>query len=345
MKEFISFPKIGVLRNIIQGINHQAHYVGQDENDNPIYDPTKINPSLKFTGTVKLHGTNAGVSYNRVDGIWAQSKNSIITIKNDNYNFAMFVERNKDTFSNLFKSLESHIRDDNTIITIFGEWSGGKIQKGVAINGLKNFLGIFAVKISYSKEDRFFLTNDKWSFLKSEENRIFNVQNWKSYKIEIDFEDVQKSLQKLTDLTNDVEKECPVGNAFGVSGIGEGIVWIHQSDKYGTIRMKVKGEKHSNTKIKKQIVAIDPEVLNNINEFVDYAVTENRLNQAIEQVFTIKNELLDIKKMGDFLRWISNDIFDEEQDVLVSSGLEMKKINKAISLKARNWFLKKWNVI
>jgi len=112
--------------------------------------------------------------------------------------------------------------------------------------------------------------------------------------------------------------------------------------QWGTLRFKTKGEKHKNTK-SKNIINIDPEIQKNINDFIEYAVTENRLNQGIEVVFTQQNEPLDIRKMGSFLRWIAKDIEAEEMDVIIKSNLEIKLLTKSISAKARTWFLKKWN--
>ena len=42
---------------------------------------------------------------------------------------------------------------------------------------------------------------------------------------------------------------------------------------------KVKGEKHSSSKVKK-LASVDVEKLNSIKDFVDYAVTESRLEQV-----------------------------------------------------------------
>ena len=343
-RELISFPKIGQFRQVIQDVDHMAHYIGQNENGEPMYDSTKRNPVLTFYGTVKLHGSNAGVSFRKKDGIWAQSRSTIITPEQDNLGFASFMESNKEAFEELFDTLAEHVKDEETIITIFGEWAGEKIQKGVAINRLPRFFSIFAVKVSPDKENRFFLTTDKWKHFKNHEHRIYNILEWKTWETDIDFNNPGQALQTLTGIVEEVEKQCPVGKAFGVEGPGEGVVWVHQSEKYGTIRFKTKGEKHAVSRTRKK-VTIDPEIQNNISGFVDYAVTENRLKQAIDVVFTEYGEQIDIKKMGAFLSWIARDIEAEEKDVLLKSGLEIKQVNKAISEKARKWFLQKWNAV
>ena len=44
--------------------------------------------------------------------------------------------------------------------------------------------------------------------------------------------------------------------------------------------------------------------------------------------------------MGDFIRWIVNDIISEEIDTMSSNGLEPKDVNKYISNKSREMFFK-----
>jgi len=342
--EFVSFPKIGQFRQIIQDVDHMAHYIGQDENGEAQFDLILKNPVLRFTGTVKLHGSNAGVSFRKKDGIWAQSRSNIITPEQDNLGFAAFMEANIDAFEKLFETLSEHIKDEDTIITIFGEWAGERIQKGVAINKLPRFYSIFAVKVSPDKENRYFLPDSKWKHLKDHAHRIYNVLEWKIWEIDIDFNDAGKIVQTLSNIVEEVEKQCPVGKALGVEGPGEGVVWVHHSEKYGTLRFKTKGEKHSVSRVRKK-VSVDPEIQKSIAAFVDYSVTENRLNQAIEIIFTQNGEEINIKKMGAFLSWIARDIEAEENDVLLKSGLEIKQVNKAISEKTRKWFMEKLNAV
>ena len=100
---------------------------------------------------------------------------------------------------------------------------------------------------------------------------------------------------------------------------------------------KIKGIGHSVTKVK-TLVPVDVEKINSCKEFVDYAVTENRLNQAIEQVFVSNSIIPTVKNTGDFLKWMVNDIIAEESDTLVKNNLEPKDIGKYISDVARKWY-------
>jgi hypothetical protein len=341
--KMITFPEIGQFRQIIKLVTDNTRYSGRDENGDAIYDATKRLPILTFSGTVKVHGTNAGVTLTKDGEMYAQSRENIITVEQDNAGFAFFVESNKNVFIKLFETLD--IRDAD-YITIFGEWAGGSIQKGVAINGLPKMFIIFAVKLSYEDNEvktNYFLTDDETKHLKNADASIFNILDFGTFSIDIDFERPELAQNKLIELTSEVERECPVGKAFGNIGTGEGIVWKTETSR-GTIRFKVKGEKHSSSKVK-TLASVDTEKVNSIKEFAEYAVTESRLEQGIEKVFTSVNEEIDIIKISNFLKWIVGDIIKEEMDTLKDNGLESKDVTKEISNIARKWFLNKWNLM
>ncbi len=343
----IAYPKIKQFRQVISDINHAASYDGQDENDEPIYKHLYSKPVVTFKGTVKLHGTNAGVSFNGIDGLWAQSRKNIIRPEKDNAGFAFFVESNKLVIHEMVTEVINTNKIDTSAytVTIYGEWCGGNIQKGVAITGLDKMWVIFGVKISPNDPD----TEESayWvdhSQLKSVENKIYNVADFKTFEVEIDFGNPVEAQNKIVELVLEVEKECPVGKEFGrelgedTCTIGEGIVFTGKyKDNY--YRFKAKGKEHSASKVK-TVAAVDVEKVNSIDAFVNYAVTENRLNQGIEQVFTSAGATPEVRKTGDFLRWISNDVIAEEIDVMKESNLEPKDVNRSVSTRAREWYMR-----
>ena len=69
-------------------------------------------------------------------------------------------------------------------------------------------------------------------------------------------------------------------------------------------------------------------------------LTENRLNQGLEKVFGI-NGRLDVKKTGEFLKWLVSDITREEMDTLSKNGLEPKDVTSTISKRGKDWFFGK----
>lgn len=345
MKKHISYPKIKQFRNVVSDINKQISFVGLDVNGEPIYDLSIKKPIITFTGTVKLHGTNASVCFNSQDGFWVQSRQNIITMEKDNASFAFFAESNRDILIKLIQkvSIENDIDITTHTVSIYGEWAGKGIQKGVGISQLDKAFYIFGAKVSKPQDEEFESYWVSSENLKWEDKKIFNVNNFETYSIDVDFNLPQLAQNKFIQTTEDVEKECPIAKALGVeNGLGEGVVW---SAEYKGIvhRFKVKGEKHSVTKVKK-LASVDIEKLKSIQEFIEYSVTQARFDQAITEVFG-RIENIDVKKMGDFLRWIIKDIMSEEIDTMNENGLEPKDVNKYVSIKAKEMFFKEYNAV
>ena len=222
-------------------------------------------------------------------------------------------------------------------ISIYGEWAGKGVQKSVGISELEKAFYVFGVKVSKPQDEDF---NSYWidsSNVRNTECRIFNVEDYETYSIDVDFNMPQLSQNKFGEITEKVENECPISKAFGINnGLGEGVVWSVEY-KDSLRRFKVKGDKHSVTRVKK-LASVDVEKLKTIQDFITYAVTENRFNQAIENVFGSGD--LDIKKMGDLIRWFVKDVASEEMDTMLDNGLEPKDVNKYISTKVREMFFK-----
>jgi hypothetical protein len=336
MKKHISYPEIGQFRNICSSINRQSTFEGMDEAGEPIYNPLLPKPVLTFKGTVKLHGTNAGVSYNYQDGLWAQSRENIITPEKDNAGFAFFVEINKNIFNDLIAKIliSNNIDSTEFTVSIFGEWAGKGIQKSVGIANIDKSFFIFGAKISKPQDEKF---NAYWvdsSKLSSPANRIYNIEDFETYNVEIDFNMPQLVQNKLIELTLAVEDMCPIAKELGFEGTGEGIVFLAEY-KGIVYRFKSKGEKHSISKVK-VLNSVDTEKLESIAEFIEYAVTENRFNQAIEKIFVDTNPSM--KGIADVMRWVVTDIIKEESDTLAANGLEPKDIGKYVSNKVRPMF-------
>lgn len=344
MKKMIKFPSIEQFRTIIATVLRQFNFAGLDENGDAIYDTTKPKPILTFKGTVKLHGTNAAISGNLSDGIWAQSRENIITVEKDNAGFAFFVESNKELITMLIAKVftKNDIDMHENTVTIYGEWCGGNIQKGVGITNLTKSFFIFGVKVTphTTTEEELKANPAYWvdySDLRAPEVNIYNIDDYQTWEMDIDFNMPQLVQNQLSELTIAVEDECPVAKAFGFSGIGEGIVW--STTLNGNVhRFKVKGEKHSSSKVK-TLAAVDVEKLENIQSFVEYAVTESRFKQALENVFP-NDEPIESKKLGDVIRWVVNDVVKEEMDTMIENKIEPKDVNKYLSSKVRDMFFK-----
>lgn len=174
---------------------------------------------------------------------------------------------------------------------------------------------------------------------------IYCIEKFPTYKLEIDFADPAQAQNELVRITTDVEAECPVGKAFGVSGVGEGVVWTCIGADFTQIQIddlvfKVKGEKHSDTKVK-TIGAVDIERLNSVRELAESFATEHRLEKGVAFLRESGLEdVFDVKNIGPFLKWVGTDIIKEETDTIVGNGFEVKEVTKAVNSIAKDWFLK-----
>ena len=311
------YPSIEQFRNIIKTVKHTHDYKGKDDEDNPIYNHDSPYPILQFKGTVKLHGTNAGIVKYK-DKIVFQSRERELSLTSDNAGFMLNMAEKDLSF--LFSDIEF-----NDYVAIYGEWCGGNIQKGVAICDLPKMFVIFGVKV-----------DDKWVDIVRHDNSkgIYHIEQFPVFMVDIDFNNPELIQNTLIDLTMKVEEICPVGKQLGVEGIGEGIVFT--SIENPDLKFKSKGEKHSVSKVK-VLNSINEEELNSINEFIEYSVTENRLKQGLDYMRENNIELSQ-KNTGEYLRWIVNDIVKEESDVIVTNKIDLKKANSKISQKAREFY-------
>lgn len=346
MKKQIDYPKIHQFRNIVSSIRKGCEFVGVDENGEATFNHNLSKPIINFTGTVKLHGTNAAVCMNEKE-FWVQSRTRIITPESDNAGFAFFAHTHRETFEHMahYLSLRHNIDLSKNTISVYGEWAGKGIQKSVAISELARAFYIFGAKVSPFEEESsiggesaFWLdiSEDK---LSSPTSRIFSIYSFKHYSIDIDFNYPELAQEQLIKITEQVEEECPVAKQMGVSGIGEGVVWSTKPfGDFGYVhRFKVKGEKHSSSKVK-TLASVDVDKVKSIREFVDYAMTENRLEQSIKEVFG--DEERSVKRLGDLIRWNINDIMTEEKDMMIENDLSPKDINKYLGPRIKQMFFK-----
>ena len=284
-------------------------------------------PTLRFTGTIKLHGTNAGIGYNNINGIWCQSRSNIITPKNDNAGCASFVESNKDYFIDIIKKIavNNMIDLDTNSLILFGEWCGMGIQKGVAISKLPRMFVAFDVKVVPHNGEAYYIDTTLPEILNNEERKIYNIYLFKTYTIDIDFNNI--NTDHMREIIDEVELSCPFGKALGADGVGEGVVFKHHYSPQGRYIFKLKGDEH---KVSKERVKVEiaPEVIASINEFCDRTVTSNRLTQGIDMIFHNNPELptynvdMEMKHVQKIITWMRDDIWKEEMDVMVANKLE-----------------------
>lgn len=336
--KFKKYHKIGQFKDVVRTVHFKANFVGLDEEGNPQYEE-KIKPVIEFRGTVKLHGTNAGICFNPEEGMFAQKRSSLLSKEqlDSHFGFNQFVQvTQKEKLEQLMSNLYNQYCQEGDQVIIYGEWAGSNIQKGVAISELPKSFYIFDCKVYTPSTD-----SSKWIDIKDLQFNIpnvYNINDFTTYTITINFNNPGLIQNSLIEETIKVEEECPISKHLGVSGIGEGIVWsaIWEEEK---LIFKVKGEKHSTSKVK-TLASVDPEVLKNVMEFVEYACTPNRIEQGIQEVGATEK-----KDMPNLLKWVANDIIAEETQELVANNLEWKQVARECSNRVRQYFFEKLDKI
>lgn len=343
----IKFPSINQYRQVIRHVQTQAQFVGKDENGDAIYDKSLPFPVLKFRGTVKLHGTNAGIVYDYATGETVyQSRERVLELTSDNAGFMQHMMTNTNLTHDVAAQVFEILGPQTPVaqVVIFGEWCGGIIQKGVALNGLSKMFVVFAVKVIFKDETTRWLPVGEFD-IHNPDQRTFNIETFPKWEIDIDFARPEIAQNKMIEITEAVEAECPVGFFFGVpNGVGEGVVWTCIAPGYedsGTW-FKVKGEKHSVSKVK-TISPVDVEAMQNVHNFIESVITEGRLEWALNNMMVEKQLPFEMKSMGDFIRIVFNDVIKEELDTITASGLDIKKLGGPVANKARPWYIKRYN--
>lgn len=348
MKRMIKYPSIEQFRNIISNVQCAARFVRyDDETEQVITNPGAKMPIVTAIATEKIHGTNGSVCYSKPDGFWVQSRENIITPQQDNVACAFHAYNIQSEWVNIIQRLadEYNIDLNTKIITVYFEFAGGNIQKKSAVSGLDKMAIIFRhFKVSplEPSEDEpavWFETKIGDSWIDNQAVRIFNINKFPTYEIEIDFEQPLLSQNKMIELVEKViEPHSPVGTEFGIeSNIGEGIV-VSFEYKNQMYQFKVKGSAHSNSKVK-TLKPVDDAKIQRIQDIAQQVCPAWRLEQMFDQLKnSLNGEIPNNTNIGDFIKAVNQDILKEESDIIAAAGLEPKELFPVIARIARQWY-------
>lgn len=341
----ISMPSIEQFRHVIRAVSLRSSYIGKDASGEAVYDGTLPKPTLKYRGLAKVHGTNCSVVREPDGTLLAQGRTRILTVEKDNFGFAWFVHNvvPREVWEHLFAPLVS--RANGRSVALFAEWSGKGIQKGVAVGEVDKFMAIFGAcaKGPEDGDSREWFNMAEFDRLPaSPEHRIYNLlqPEFKPLETKINFNKPELAQNFLVEATNEVERECPIGKFFGISGIGEGRVWSCVTPGWTDpgYWMKVKGTAHSVSRVK-TLAEVDVEKVASLYEFADKVCTRPRLEQGIQWLQENGNEKrLTQRSTGEFIRWVVGDIVKEESDTMVVSNLTPTEVGKACGKHAQKFF-------
>ena len=349
MSKMLSYGKTTDFKSFLRNIANSVRFDGLDDQGLPKYNNNPL-PTVSLIGTVKLHGTNAAVSMQDGKLVCMSRKN--IVADSGHMGFPFMVSNNSQIFEQMFQKIAT---PKGIIPTIYGEWAGKGIQKGVGIANFEKAFYIFGVRMTEVNDEgeinSYWLDHNTVSDLTNKPDSealhypVRNIHDFPTFNINVDLNNPKDSQNQLVQFTNNVEKDCPVSRKLvgnnpdlnDVELVGEGVVWecFINGERHN---FKVKGERHSVSKVK-TLVEIDPVMLANVNEFSDRVVTENRVKQAMSEI-VIRGDVIGKQDTGSVLKWMMDDILAEERQVMVESSLEPKDIANKVNSATKTLFFK-----
>ena len=292
---------------------------------------------ITYRAKIKLHGTNAAIRIAADGRIAAQSRETLLTLGDDNKGFANWVDQT-------FKSKINRTLTEDIII--YGEWCGTGIG-GCAIRSIdKKVFAVFAVQIERPAGDVIVYEPDLIADYIEPQEDVY-ILPWMWVRTVLSFGD-KATLNTQVDVINefvlDIDKLDPwVQETFSIEGRGEGLVMypilddtgMINRDDYSELAFKAKVEEHRVVKSKKA-VEVDPAVAASVAEFVDLFATEARFNQIATPIGDFNKRFT-----GDFVKGFTLDVKKESAAELEASGLDWKQVGKDVSRAAAQWWTTK----
>ena len=321
---------------------------------------------VTYRPKIKLHGANCAIQCHNDGKLVPQSRTTELSPEND---FAGFAKWARETEGYWKSPGKFHPRND---VVVYGEWIGKGINKdAVAVSSLPNkVFAVFAAKPLYPEKytpivesvmrDGKMIDNPDFAWSQdliieplALEALVHDIPDtyvlpWYSKSFVIDWSKTDDGLAdvvaQINDWVHQVELVDPwVKSKFNIDGTGEGLVFYPMSkehvgaENFGNLAFKAKGEKHRVVKTKEP-VQVSATAAASIDQFVDLVLTDARLEQGANAV---GGTGFDKKLVGKFLAWVSADVEKETQDELQASNLTWKQVQKAVSERARTWYLGK----
>jgi len=322
------FPKIHAFHHVVKFVR----------------EVTPNQAPVTYRGTVKLHGTNAGVVMDAEGNLTPQSRNRTLTLEVDNAGFASFVAKNEGIIQETMTTLAKFYCEDGAplkSLTLFGEWCGPGIQKHVAINKLPHRMWVlFGFKAIYPDGTETFVDFSDGVLSKpfSINPDIHFIHFAPAIDLHVDLRDdlsCNLAKDKINAATVEVEKQCPFAKLFGIEGTGEGIVWkpVGPDHNNTDLWFKSKGGEHQGGSALKIAAGLTAPQHEGVAEFVSKVVCDERVSQGVARMLELHGRAT-LAQTKDFLVWIEGDIQEEHSDELEASGISWANVKKSLSNRA-----------
>lgn len=335
------YPKITTHINEVVTVLKELNRDPEDPEEEVILD------TIPLVGTVKLHGTHADILIYDDNNIDFQSRGVVgLQPTKDNAGFAAAMSqktkallRLRDLFQARFTQLNPNTPIDPTHpVLIAGEWIGEKIQRDVAISQLTKRFVIISISINGQWQ-----RDNDYGGIALPNHDIYNISRAGVFNRTLYPEDLQRTVNDLEALTEDVAKHCPFAATFGLNGEGEGIVWkpaLAPHNANPALWFKTKGGRFKPTFARPPRQS--PERAEHNREAAATVAriwtSEQRLEQGLEYMVE-RHVQKNMKNLSTFLKWVQNDVLVEEKGYIAEHRIDAQTLRIEIAKIAKSWYL------
>ncbi|KAI4921246.1 uncharacterized protein J4E92_008235 [Alternaria infectoria] len=246
----------------------------------------------------------------------------------------------RDVYLARWKELNPGARlGEDSPVVIAGEWIGEKIQKDVAIAQLSRRFVIVSVNINGTWQK-----DEAYSDISLPAHGIYNASRAGVFHTTLYPDNYERTVSEVERMTEEVAAHCPFAATFGISGLGEGIVWKPVPTQYNadtSLWFKSKGGKFKPTffRLPKQHEGAD--IIKERRKAAATVAAAWCSQQRLEQGWDVLREKgveRDVRALGDFLKWIQFDILEEEKRHIKEHGVDEAALKIEIAKIAKPWY-------
>lgn len=306
--------------------------------------------SARYRGTIKLHGTNVTLIFRAGSTTPTyQSRNRIITLDDDNQGTVAHLPATV-VIPLVHQITRIHGSKSFTQIMVAGELCGKGIQHGAAVATMPRLFCIFGICI-----DGIWVDMARYASVAAPQARVFNIMNYRTWEVKIDMGGNTGAVyQQMMAYTEEVWKQCPFGASFvdadgaPVVGAGEGIVWTlipearhDASVKKELVNFKTKTDAFVTAASRPRVPPTKAlaDVSDRAARFLEYAVSERRLEQGVEYMREMKRPM-EKANVAEFIKWVVEDTMREEVGMMIEMKADEKVVRKLVGRKAGRFWVK-----
>lgn len=207
MASSLFYPSIGDLKNL----RRELPYVFPDN--------LPANPILRYVGTIKAHGFNSSIISRPGKPLMYQSRHIVLHDDAQLRGFVRFCREREPLINSCFAGQDPKRSD--SILSLYGEWCGFSVHKGVGIAKQDPFWVVFAARVGADPAHGWVQQEDQlWQHVHSPDDRVHSIYSFPTFTLSVDLNNPEASIAETQRLAELVGADCPMASQLGTPGSG-----------------------------------------------------------------------------------------------------------------------------